>query len=213
MGLLFVFFIEEYGYSRALASWPQNVLIVGSQLSGLVVSELQQHFGVANIAVLSCILAAIALIAAAFSRNVVWVSVTLGAFYGLGMGMFLTCVCVYSLMLFSKYRGTATSLIFVAWSVSGVYAPAVLALLRERYGLQGSLLISGAVLLHAVPLSMLLRNPLAIRLKFLEALSRAIWIRTATKQKYDTAKTGQSFWMLIQPLVVNARTTTSTTVL
>ncbi|KAH7960500.1 hypothetical protein HPB49_020532 [Dermacentor silvarum] len=79
-----LFLLDSIG-AIAIAS-PVIFLCVSHYLqvakpTGLVVSELQQHFGVANIAVLSCILAAIALIAAAFSRNVVWVSVTLGAFY------------------------------------------------------------------------------------------------------------------------------------
>uniref|UniRef100_L7M0Q0 Putative monocarboxylate transporter n=1 Tax=Rhipicephalus pulchellus TaxID=72859 RepID=L7M0Q0_RHIPC len=191
MGLLFVFFIEDYGYSRAHASWPQNVYIVGSHLSGLVVGVLQQHLPMASIAVMSSILACVSLTASAFSKDVVWVSITLGVSYGLGMGMFLTCVCVYSLMQFRKYRGTATSLIFVAWSASGLYAPPVLMLLRESYALQGSLLISGAVLLHAVPLSILLRYPSALRLDFMEPHLNRIRLRTRTSQDYKPRKTRQ----------------------
>ncbi|XP_077511347.1 uncharacterized protein LOC144121813 isoform X2 [Amblyomma americanum] len=188
MGLLFVFFVEDYGLSRAQASWPQNVLIVCSQLSGLVVGALQQHFSMADIAVMSSVLASVALVASAFSRHVVWVSLTLGAMYGLGMGMFLTCVCVYSMMIFDKYKGTAVSLILVAWSVSGIYAPAVLTCLHDVYALQGGLLICGALILHAVPLSMLLKNPLFLELGCLKNVLSRLYTQTLCKANGNYVK-------------------------
>ncbi|KAL1479894.1 hypothetical protein MTO96_051502 [Rhipicephalus appendiculatus] len=116
------------------------------------------------------------------------------------MGMFLTCVCVYILMQFRKYRGTATSLIFVAWSASGLYAPPVLMLLRECYALQGSLLISGAVLLHAVPLSILLRYPSALRLDFMEHHLNRIRFGTTTNQ--DHKPTGAREPLFVERSVV-----------
>lgn len=159
MGLVFVYIVEDYGVSRALASWPQNGLFVAVHLSGLLVGALQQRISPPRIALLSGLVASIGLIASAFTKDIILVSVTLGILYGLGMGMFLMSVSVYNLMLFEKYKGTAMSMTFLAWGIAGLYGPVLLSQLRESYALQGGLLICGGILLHSVPLSLLLNNP------------------------------------------------------
>ncbi|KAK8769896.1 hypothetical protein V5799_013639, partial [Amblyomma americanum] len=134
-------------------------MIVALHLSGLLVGALQRRLSVPNIIVLSSIIASIGVGASAFSRHVVWVSATLGAVYGLGVGMFLMSACIYNLLLFKRYKGTALTMTYLAWGITGIYGPALLTRLREAYGLQGGLLICSATVFHAVPMSMLLRNP------------------------------------------------------
>ncbi|XP_065296093.1 monocarboxylate transporter 12-B-like [Dermacentor albipictus] len=184
MGLVFVFVVQDYGVSRARASWPQNALFVAVHLSGLLVGALQRRISVAKIAILSCFVASIGLTASAFTKDIVLVSVTLGALYGLGMGMFLMSVSIYNLMLFEKYKGTAMSMTFLAWGVAGLYSPVLLAWLRDTYALQGGLLICGGIILNSVPLGMLLRRPSRMNFSSLKyAISDFLFRRNATSSK------------------------------
>ncbi|KAH9377533.1 hypothetical protein HPB48_013044 [Haemaphysalis longicornis] len=68
--------------------------------------------------------------------------------------------------LFDKLKGTALSLTFGAWGIAGFFAPAVLTKLRTVYALDGTLLMTGAIVLHAIPLSILLRYPRPINVGY-----------------------------------------------
>ncbi|KAH6934423.1 hypothetical protein HPB50_024183 [Hyalomma asiaticum] len=181
MGLVFVYIVEDYGVSRALASWPQNALFVAIHLSGLLVGALQQRISAPRIALLSSLVASMGLIASSFTKDIVLVSVTLGMIYGLGMGMFLMSVSIYNLTLFEKYKGTAMSMTFLAWGIAGLYGPVLLSQLRESYALQGALLICGGVLLHSVPLGLLLKNPPDVNFGKLKHAISNCWHRRAVK--------------------------------
>ncbi|KAL1468412.1 hypothetical protein MTO96_025455 [Rhipicephalus appendiculatus] len=159
MAVLFVFFVDDYDVSRERASWPQNSLTMAMHVSGLIVGALQRRIPVADIAVLGALLSSLGVITSAFAREIIWLSISLGVMYGLGVGIFVSSIAIYILMHFDKYKGTAFTLTFTAWGISGLLGPAFLTHLRAKYALDGTLLMTGALLLHAIPLSMLLKNP------------------------------------------------------
>ncbi|KAH6933074.1 hypothetical protein HPB50_011854 [Hyalomma asiaticum] len=78
---------------------------------------------------------------------------------GLAFGAALTCLSLYSLLYFTKYRGAATSAKFAAWSVAGLVWPSFTSFLAENYGLHGALLLCGGCILQAGPFIMLLKRP------------------------------------------------------
>ncbi|XP_070389013.1 monocarboxylate transporter 5-like [Dermacentor albipictus] len=180
MALLFVFFVDDYNVSRERASWPQNSLTMATHVSGLLVAALQRRISVANIAILGSLLASLGVIASSFAREVIWMSISLGVMYGLGLGMFMASVAIYILMHFDKYKGTALTLAFIAWGISGLIGPAFLTHLRTIYALDGTLLMTGGLLLHAIPLSMLLKNPRPVNTEVLKSLAPRCprWMRT-----------------------------------
>lgn len=168
MPVLFVHFIEDFNISRQSAAWPENVLTMCTHLAGLLVGALQLRFNVANIAIFGCFLASAALIASAFQINVVGLSLTLGVAYGLGFGSFITSVSVYNLMLFDKYKATAVSFTYIAWALTCFFSPAVLSGLRAAYAPNVTFLMTGAIILHTLPLSLLLRSPSAAGITYLK---------------------------------------------
>lgn len=159
LALLFSFVVEDYGVSREGASWPMNVFTMAMQLAGLLISLLQRRISVANLIALSCFISSLGITASAFTRNVTGLTVTIGIIYGSGMGMFITSVLVFNLRLFDKYKGTAIGFTFIAWAAGGMFGPAVFSYLRATYGFNGALLLTGGMMLHSVPVSLLLRNP------------------------------------------------------
>ncbi|KAH7957677.1 hypothetical protein HPB52_021887 [Rhipicephalus sanguineus] len=181
MAVLFVFFVDDYNVSRERASWPQNSLTMAMHVSGLIVGGLQRRVPVADIAILGALLASLGVITSAFAREVIWMSISLGVMYGLGIGIFMSSVAIYILMHFDKYKGTAFTLTFTAWGMSGLLGPAFLTHLRAKYALDGTLLMTGALLLHAVPLSMLLRNPRPVNTEVLRKLISRLPLGTRSK--------------------------------
>lgn len=159
MALLFSFMVKDYGVSREGASWPMNVFTMAMQLAGLLISLLQRRISVTNIIILSCFISSVGITASAFTRDVIGLTITIGVIYGCGMGTFITSALVFNLRLFDKYKGTAVGFTFIAWAAGGMYGPAVFTYFHTAYGLNGALLLTGGLLWHSVPISMLLRNP------------------------------------------------------
>ncbi|KAH7946333.1 hypothetical protein HPB49_023270 [Dermacentor silvarum] len=84
--------------------------------------------------------------------------------HALGVGVFIISGTVYNLAFFDKYRGTTMSLIYIAWSAAGMDALSLLYRLCAAYPLKVELLLTRALLMQAVPLGMLLRNPSPVKL-------------------------------------------------
>ncbi|XP_049519138.1 monocarboxylate transporter 13-like [Dermacentor silvarum] len=158
-GYLYVLYMDKYGIDRATAAWPDSILAVTRNLSGFAVTLLQSRLSVFSMTLLSVAVCSGGMIAGAFAPNIVWTAVAVGGFYGFGFGASLACFSVYALLYFTKYRATASSTKFAAWSISGLVCPSFISFLANNYGLHGALLLSGACILQAAPLIMLLKRP------------------------------------------------------
>lgn len=181
MALLFSFMVEDYGVSREGASWPMNVFTMAMQLAGLLISLLQRRISITNIIILSCFISSVGITASAFTRDVYGLTITIGVIYGCGMGTFVTSAIVFNLRLFDKYKGTAVGFTFIAWAAGGMYGPAVFTYFHSAYGFNGALLLTGGLLWHSVPLSMLLRNPDFLTPKCLSILRRKLSAKVLEK--------------------------------
>ncbi|KAH9377881.1 hypothetical protein HPB48_000488 [Haemaphysalis longicornis] len=78
-----------------------------------------------------------------------------GAGYGATIGTF----GLYTMLYFDKYRATVVGLKYAALALCGLATPAFMPLLVNRYGLQGALLLSGAIAMQSLPLAMLMKQP------------------------------------------------------
>ncbi|XP_037276663.2 uncharacterized protein LOC119169743 isoform X1 [Rhipicephalus microplus] len=163
-GYLYVLFMEEYHADHATASWPGNILLSASHLSGFVIVLLQNKLSVFVIGLFVVALSAIAVIGGAFCPDMACMSVTVGGLYGLGYGASLTSFAIYTVIYFEKYVATATALKYAAWSASGLVGPSIVSLLVNYYGLPGTLLLIGAIMLNGLPLIMLIRHPRPLKL-------------------------------------------------
>ncbi|XP_075740098.1 uncharacterized protein LOC119169743 isoform X2 [Rhipicephalus microplus] len=81
-GYLYVLFMEEYHADHATASWPGNILLSASHLSGFVIVLLQNKLSVFVIGLFVVALSAIAVIGGAFCPDMACMSVTVGGLYG-----------------------------------------------------------------------------------------------------------------------------------
>ncbi|KAL3184286.1 hypothetical protein MRX96_032090 [Rhipicephalus microplus] len=158
-GFLYVLFMQKYELSREQAAWPQTSLVISGGCVGLLISVAQKKFSIYHITLAGGIVASAGLVAASFAPNIAWLSVTFGVLQGAGVGITLLGVAMYLLLYFDKYKATATAIKDIGMVAAGVTGVPWISFLVKEYGLQGSLLLTAALMLHILPVVMLIKTP------------------------------------------------------
>ncbi|XP_077534528.1 uncharacterized protein LOC144146447 [Haemaphysalis longicornis] len=78
---------------------------------------------------------------------------------GVGLGMIMLGLSLYILLHFKEYIATATAIKYVGWAAAAFGGPQLTAFLDARYGVQGTLLLTGAITMHILPVVMLIKHP------------------------------------------------------
>ncbi|XP_037514390.1 monocarboxylate transporter 9 [Rhipicephalus sanguineus] len=162
-GFLMVGIMEQMNVERGLASWP--VSLIGSLIDcgGLLSGPLSELFTTVPVLVGGSVLATAGIIASAFAPDITWLTVTLGAMHGLGLGIVITMLQVLISMYFERYRGAANGIMFAGSTASAFIFPHLLLFFGNTYGFRGSLLLFGAVLMNMVAVSLAFREPPWVR--------------------------------------------------
>ncbi|XP_077534556.1 monocarboxylate transporter 9-like [Haemaphysalis longicornis] len=155
----YVRFRDTYDASHEMASWPLTMVALVSHLVGVPIFIYQYRFSVYRITLLGSVLTPLGLLASALAPNIGWITFTIGFIYGSGLGILMICLSIYTMEYFDQYRGTVSGLKYLGWSASGLVFPVILSALVEIYGLQGTLFLSGGLVMNIVPIVFLLRNP------------------------------------------------------
>ncbi|XP_072143450.1 monocarboxylate transporter 13-like [Dermacentor andersoni] len=188
-GYLSVLFREKYGVSHERVSWLASTLVIAQSSSGLLVSQLQHRISVYHISLMGSCLASAGLVASAFAPDIAWMTFTLGIMYGTGIGSALLGLCLYLLLYFDEYRGTATAIMWILRATSGMAGMPLLWHLTGTYGIQGCLLVMGGLVLHCVPMIMLIQSPRPCRLFFQKAVNKSTVYATDYKNVESPGKT------------------------
>ncbi|KAL1466124.1 hypothetical protein MTO96_026858 [Rhipicephalus appendiculatus] len=165
-GFLYVLFMKKYGVSHAEAAWPSSALVIAGSSVCIVVSQLQDKMSVYHITLLGGLLASLGLVTSGFAPNIAWMTFTFGVLHGAGIGTALLGFSLYILVYFDKYKSTAFAIMWVFRAVSGMAGTPILWHLTSTYGVQGSLLITGGVLLNVLPFTMFIKSPHATPTSF-----------------------------------------------
>ncbi|KAH9377531.1 hypothetical protein HPB48_013042 [Haemaphysalis longicornis] len=80
-------------------------------------------------------------------------------FAGFSQGLLTIGTSIVIVEYFQKYRSVSTGMKFVGRALTGIVGPSLLTFLKTAYGLKGTLLVVGGLLLNTVPLMLLLRHP------------------------------------------------------
>ncbi|KAH6923512.1 hypothetical protein HPB50_002134 [Hyalomma asiaticum] len=158
-GYLYILYMENFSTDHGEASWPASVLSASVHLSGFALTLLQNKMSVFYMTLITIGACGAGATAGAFCPNIAWMTVAVGAIYGVGFGGTITCFSMYTLTYFDKYRATATAVKHASWSAAGLTGPSMLSVLYGYYGLHGALLLSGAFVIQSAPLALLLRRP------------------------------------------------------
>lgn len=158
-GILFVAFIETYGIDRKSASMPSSVRSSARNLLGPVVGILGQKYGARSITIIGGIVATTSAVTCFFANDITWITILWGGLNGLGNALTVTLPQVVIGQYFDKYRTTASGMTFSGGCLGSFVFPALLETLIHEYGLGGTFLILGGIIMHTIPAAMILRKP------------------------------------------------------
>ncbi|KAG8182991.1 hypothetical protein JTE90_027478 [Oedothorax gibbosus] len=158
-GILFVAFIDAFGVDRRTASAPFSVKASTRNLLGPVVGILGQKYGVRNVCIMGGIVSSLGTVLCFFATDITWVTVLFGGLGGVGTALVVTLPQVVIGQHFDKYRTTAAGMAFSGGCVGAFIFPSLIDYLLKSYGLQGTLLVLGAVIAQTIPAAMILRKP------------------------------------------------------
>ncbi|XP_068957932.1 monocarboxylate transporter 9 [Petaurus breviceps papuanus] len=157
VGVLYIEWLDIFREGKGKTAW------VGSLASGIglilspICSLCVESFGARPVTIFSGFMVAGGLMISAYAPDLYFLFFSYGAVVGLGCGLLYTAAVTITCQYFDKRRGLALGLISTGSSV-GLFIYATLQReLLELYGLDGCLLIVGAVALNILPCGILMR--------------------------------------------------------
>ncbi|XP_045437811.1 monocarboxylate transporter 9 isoform X2 [Pipistrellus kuhlii] len=151
----------EKGKEKQLGSDPSQVESACLQVSflflGPICSLCVSSFGARPVAIFSGFMVAGGLMLSGFAPNIYFLFFSYGIVVGLGCGLLYTATVTITCQYFDSRRGLALGLISTGSSVGLFIYAALQKLLIEFYGLDGCLLIVGALALNILPCGSLMR--------------------------------------------------------
>ncbi|XP_074140980.1 monocarboxylate transporter 9-like [Sminthopsis crassicaudata] len=157
VGVLYLQWLDLFREGKGKTAWvgslANGVGLILSPICSLCVSS----FGARPVTIFSGFMVAGGLMISAYAPNIYFLFFSYGVVVGLGCGLLYTAAVTITCQYFDKRRGLALGLVSTGSSV-GLFIYAALQLeLLELYGLDGCLLIVGALALNILPCGTLMR--------------------------------------------------------
>ncbi|XP_056623907.1 monocarboxylate transporter 9a [Triplophysa dalaica] len=174
VGVLYPEWLIAFQEGKGMTAW------VGSMVSGValitspVCSACVENFGARPVTVFSGVMVAGGLMLSAFAPNVSFLIFSYGIVVGMGCGLVYAATLTITCQYFEKRRGLALGLVTTGTSVGGFIYATVQNELIDLFGLEGCLLIIGALALNLMACAIPMRplNLPAYYLKQKAALQR-----------------------------------------
>ncbi|XP_027696324.1 monocarboxylate transporter 9 [Vombatus ursinus] len=157
VGVLYLEWLDIFHEGKGKTAW------VGSLANGVglilspICSLCVESFGARPVAIFSGFMVAGGLMISAYAPNLYFLFFSYGTAVGFGCGLLYTAAVTITCQYFDKRRGLALGLISTGSSVGLFIYAALQRELLELYGLDGCLLIVGAVALNILPCGILMR--------------------------------------------------------
>ncbi|CAN7995608.1 unnamed protein product, partial [Ixodes hexagonus] len=157
--LIYTSTMTTFGVSRGEAALPICIFGGFMNLSGLLAGPMIHSFGIRTVAILGGLMMSLGCIVSLFATGILFLVFSLGVITGTGQGVLFSCVIVCINEYFDRRRGIALGLNLAGATMASFIFPKILQFVLEEYGLRGTLLIAGALLLNIPALGMLFRPP------------------------------------------------------
>lgn len=159
VGVLFYGIVETFGVNRQQASWP--LVLSGSllNLGGPVIGLLCRRFSCRSVLFVSTFVLAASTCICWYASSILFLTVAYGVFHGLAVSGTFVSVNILAPQHFEKHQTTACSIVFAASGLSFLCAPILSEFFRVNYGVRGTFLLLGAIILNACPAVIVLRSP------------------------------------------------------
>uniref|UniRef100_A0A8D0GDD2 Monocarboxylate transporter 9 n=1 Tax=Sphenodon punctatus TaxID=8508 RepID=A0A8D0GDD2_SPHPU len=160
VGVLYVEWLDAFGEGKGKTAWVGSLASGVGLLASPICSACVSSFGARPVTIFSGFMVAGGLMMSSFAPNLYFLIFSYGIIVGLGCGLLYTATVTITCQYFDKRRGLALGLISTGSSVGLFIYAALQRELIELYGLDGCLLIVGALSLNILACGSLMR-PLA----------------------------------------------------
>ncbi|XP_077533086.1 monocarboxylate transporter 3-like isoform X1 [Haemaphysalis longicornis] len=159
IGVLFYGIIETFGVNRQQASWPLVLTASLTSLAGPVMGYLCRRFSCRSVLAVSTFVAGAATCLCFYASDILFLTVMFGVMHGLALSGTFVSVNVLASQHFERRRTTACSIIFTMSGLGALFVPPLAEFFRVTYGVRGTFLLLGGLLLNACPAVIIIRSP------------------------------------------------------
>ncbi|XP_074011130.1 monocarboxylate transporter 9 isoform X1 [Numenius arquata] len=157
VGVLYLEWLDAFGEGKGKTAWVGSLANGIGLLASPVCSICVSSFGARPVAIFSGFMVAGGLMMSSFAPNIYFLYISYGIVVGLGCGLLYTATVTITCHYFDKRRGLALGLISTGSSVGLFIYAALQRELIDLYGLDGCLLIVGALSLNILACGSLMR--------------------------------------------------------
>ncbi|KAL1431233.1 hypothetical protein MTO96_014611 [Rhipicephalus appendiculatus] len=157
-GILLVGLVSNFRISREEAAWPFEICTTVNSAQGFLVGILVRYWDTRTLNTGATLLAAISAIACFIWDTPTAYTVFVGLGFGAGSGLMVPTNVVVLHRYFDEYRTSASGVSFAGAALSSILLPPLIGKLLDKYGLQGTMLIVGALVLNAMAGSIAIRS-------------------------------------------------------
>ncbi|XP_075534804.1 monocarboxylate transporter 12-like [Dermacentor variabilis] len=157
-GILLVGLVSSFRISREEASWPFEICTTINCMQGFLVGVLVRYWDTRALNIGATLVASVSAIACFIANTPTAYVVFIGVGFGAGTGLMVPTNVVVLHRYFDKYRTSASGLSFAGAALSSMLLPPLIGKLLNVYGLQGTMLIIGALVLNTMAGSITLRS-------------------------------------------------------
>ncbi|KAM5236157.1 monocarboxylate transporter 9 [Ctenodactylus gundi] len=157
VGVLYIEWLDAFGEGKGKTAWVGSLASGVGLLASPVCSLCVSSFGARSVTIFSGFMVAGGLMLSSFAPNIYFLLFSYGIVVGLGCGLLYTATVTITCQYFESRRGLALGLISTGSSIGLFIYAALQRMLIEFYGLDGCLLIVGALALNILACGSLMR--------------------------------------------------------
>nr|XP_008114608.1 PREDICTED: monocarboxylate transporter 9 [Anolis carolinensis] len=157
VGVLYLEWLDKFGEGKGKTAWVGSLAGGVGLLASPICSSCVSAFGARSVTIFSGFMVAGGLMISSFAPNIYFLLCSYGIIVGLGCGLLYTATVTITCQYFDKRRGLALGLISTGSSLGLFIYAALQKELIELYGLDGCLLLVGALSLNILACGSLMR--------------------------------------------------------
>ncbi|CAN7987312.1 unnamed protein product, partial [Ixodes hexagonus] len=158
-GVVYVNIVEYFGVTRQEAAWPISIVPGCANLVGPLVALIVRRVGVRPVAIIGTFMSSLSIMLCFFAPNILYLSVFLGVFHGIGSGMTITPNAVCLNEWFDRKKVRASGIIYTGATLGSFVFPVLFKYCNDVFGIRGCFLIFGALMMNATACSLFIRSP------------------------------------------------------
>ncbi|XP_054713165.1 monocarboxylate transporter 11-like [Uloborus diversus] len=148
--VIFHALVDAFEINREDAAWPSGISGFFMCVTGALSGFLSHYISIRLLATFGCIVAALAVSICSCVSHMQHLILLYGALQGIGVGMIVPLTHVILNQNFTKYRAVALGIAYSGSSAGSFVFPPITNFLMSYYGLSGTFLLLGGIMLNAV---------------------------------------------------------------